>query len=101
MRDRCRRLGGGGPAEIAVRWNRRRVGSCGEGRPVIALAAFSLAAAFRGDPQRQSNAFWPSGSSFGDPRHAHAFIDALALRKISRIVGRRAGADARNGEGRD
>jgi hypothetical protein len=32
-----------------VRWNRRRVGSCGMSRPVIALAAFSLAAAFRSE----------------------------------------------------
>jgi hypothetical protein len=44
--------------------------------------------------------FCASVSSFGDPRYAHAFIDALALGKIGRIVSRCAGADARNGEGR-
>jgi hypothetical protein len=32
-----------------MQWNRRRVGSCGMSRPVIALAAFSLAAAFRSE----------------------------------------------------
>ena len=40
-------------------------------------------------------------SSFRDPRPAHAFIDALALRKIGRIVGRRTGAEAGDGEGRN
>jgi hypothetical protein len=32
-----------------MQWNRRRVGSCGTSRPVIALTAFSLAAAFRSE----------------------------------------------------
>jgi hypothetical protein len=32
-----------------MQWNRRRVGSCGMSRPVIALAALSLAAIFRSE----------------------------------------------------
>jgi hypothetical protein len=39
-------------------------------------------------------------SFFGDPRHAHAFIDALALRKIGRIVSRRTSAETADGESR-
>jgi hypothetical protein len=37
-----------------MQWNRRRVGSCGMSRPVIALAAFSLAAAFRSETKTAS-----------------------------------------------
>jgi hypothetical protein len=48
MRDRCcRPLGAAAPPKSAVRWNRRRVGSCGTSRPVNALAAFSLAASLQ------------------------------------------------------
>jgi hypothetical protein len=36
-----------------MQWNRRRVGSCGMSRPVIALTAFSLAAAFPQLTRRQ------------------------------------------------
>jgi hypothetical protein len=44
-------LGAAAPPKSAVRWNRRRVGSCGMSRPVIALAAFSLAAVFRSEAE--------------------------------------------------